>query len=64
MSTLRACVPMMVLLMAIAGRICCRSLIISNGLDVIPSKKPVPAAANNRPGLIKFQKNIQSKLKV
>ena len=28
-----------------AGSICCRNLIISSGLEVKPSSKPVPAAA-------------------
>lgn len=46
-----AYLPMIDVPIVKVGSICCLSLIISKGLEVIPSRNPVPAAANRRPGL-------------
>jgi hypothetical protein len=35
----------------VTGNICCLNFIISKGLELIPSSRPVPAAAKSRPGL-------------
>lgn len=46
-----AYLPMIDVPIVIVGSICCLSFIISKGLEVIPSRNPVPAAAKRRPGL-------------